>query len=173
MAVLPIKTYGNPCLTRKNDKVKLITPEVINLINDMIETMYTAKGVGLAAPQVGVNKQIIVVDVGDVVGKHELIVLVNPELLAWEGSEELEEGCLSCPNVSVKMKRAQRITLQGINREGEKVIREDSGYQARALQHELDHLMGKLIVDSVGFLKKLKLKRKLKKRVKAGIKAEI
>ncbi len=164
MSSLNIKTYGDPCLRRKNEDIKQVTPEVVKLVNDMLETMYAYKGVGLAAPQVGVNKNLVVVDVGDVSGKHELVVLINPVLLSKEGIEIMEEGCLSCPRVSVKVKRAKKTVVQAINQKGEKIIREDSGFLARAIQHEMDHLKGKLIVDFAGFFEKIKLKSKMNKK---------
>jgi len=163
MTILNIKTYGDPCLRRKCEDIKEVTPEVVNFINDMLETMYAYKGIGLAAPQVGVNKNLVIVDVGDLTGKHELIVLINPEMLSKEGAEDMEEGCLSCPGASVKVKRAKKTTVQALNQRGEKIIREDLGMNSRAIQHEMDHLKGKMIVDFAGFLQKIKLKRKLKK----------
>jgi len=163
MSILTIKTYGEPCLRKKNEDIKEVTPEVIKLANDMLETMYANKGIGLAAPQVGVNKNLLIVDVGDVSGKHELVVLINPELLSKSGSETLEEGCLSCPKASVKVKRAKKTVVQAINQKGEKIIREDTGFLSRAIQHEMDHLQGKLIVDFAGFFEKIKLRRKMKK----------
>jgi peptide deformylase len=164
MSILTIKTYGDPCLRKPNEDIREVTPEVLKLVNDMLETMYANKGIGLAAPQVGVNKNLVVVDVGDVTGKHELVVLINPELLSKEGTETMDEGCLSCPRASVKVKRAKKTVVQAINQKGEKVIREDTGFQSRAIQHEMDHLKGKLIVDFAGFLEKIKLKRKMKKK---------
>ena len=164
MSILAIKTYGDPCLRRKSEDVKEVTPELLKLVNDMLETMYANKGVGLAAPQVGINKNLLVVDVGDVLGKHELVVLINPEMLSKEGTDFLEEGCLSCPKASVRVKRAKKTVVQAINQKGEKIIREDSGFLSRAIQHEMDHLNGKLIIDSAGFFEKIKLKSKMKKR---------
>lgn len=164
MSIMAIKTYGDPCLRKKNEDIKEVTPEVLKLVNDMLETMYAHKGVGLAAPQVGVNKNLVVVDVGDMTGKHELVVLINPELLSKEGVEVMEEGCLSCPKASVKVKRAKKTVVQGMNQKGEKIIREDSGFLSRAIQHEMDHLKGKLIVDFAGFFEKIKLKNKMNKK---------
>ncbi|MDD5353978.1 MAG: peptide deformylase [bacterium] len=163
---MAIKTYGDPCLRKKNEDIKEVTPEVLKLVNDMLETMYAHKGVGLAAPQVGVNKNLLVVDIGDMSGKHELVVLINPELLSKEGAEIMEEGCLSCPQASVKVKRAKKTVVQAINQKGEKIIREDSGFLSRAIQHEMDHLKGKLIVDFAGFFEKIKLKSKMKKKAR-------
>lgn len=161
MGILPVKTYGEDCLRRKCEEVKKVTPEILRLINNMVETMYAAKGVGLAAPQIGVNKKIIVVDVGEVVGKHELIILLNPKIIKSEGAETAEEGCLSCPGINILVKRAKKVIVEGLNQKGEKVVREDSGLTARALQHEIDHVQGKLIVDYAGFMQRYKLKRKL------------
>jgi peptide deformylase len=164
MSILAIKTYGDNCLRKRNEDIREVTPEVLNLVNDMLETMYANKGIGLAAPQVGVNKNLLVVDVGDVSGKHELVVLINPVILSKEGAEIMEEGCLSCPKAFVKVKRAKKTVIQAINQKSEKIIREDSGFLSRAIQHEMDHLRGKLIVDFAGFFEKIKLKRKLIKR---------
>lgn len=164
MGILPIKTYGEQCLRQKCEEVMKVTPEVLRLINDMIETMYAAKGVGLAAPQIGVNKKIVIVDVGDMVGKHELIILLNPKVVKGEGVETMEEGCLSCPGINIPVKRAKKVVVQGLNQKGEKIIREDSGLTARALQHEIDHVQGKLIIDYTGFIQKHKLRWHLRRR---------
>ncbi|MDD5491659.1 MAG: peptide deformylase [bacterium] len=161
---MAIKTYGDPCLRKKNEDIKEVTPEVLKLVNDMLETMYANKGVGLAAPQVGVNKNLVVVDVGDVSGKHELVVLINPEFLSKEGAEVMEEACLSCPRAAVRIRRAKKTVVQAINQKGEKIIREDTGFLSRAIQHEMDHLKGKLIIDSAGFFEKIKLISKMKKK---------
>lgn len=166
MTVLAIKTFGEPCLRQKCEEVKKITPALLQLTRDMTETMYAAKGVGLAAPQIGINKKIIVVDVGDVVGKHELIVLFNARILKKDGTEVMEEGCLSCPGITVSVTRAKTIVVEGMNQKGEKVVREAHGFIARALQHEIDHIQGKLIIDSAGILQQFAFKRKLKKQKK-------
>lgn len=165
MSILTIRTYGDPCLRKKNEDIKEVTPEIIRLVNDMLETMYTNKGIGLAAPQVGINKNLLIVDIGDISGKHELVVLINPELLSKEGVETLEEGCLSCPKTVVKVKRAKKTVVQAMNQKGEKIVREDTGFLSRAIQHEMDHLKGKMIIDFAGLFEKIKLKRKMKKQI--------
>ena len=123
----------------------------------MAQTMYRANGVGLAAPQVGVDKKMIVVDAGD-----GLISLINPKILKKEGKSVLEEGCLSIPEITVKIERAEKVVVEGLNEEGITVSIAAEGLKAHALQHEIDHLRGVLIIDYANFKKKLALRRKLR-----------
>ncbi|MGE5530379.1 MAG: peptide deformylase [Patescibacteria group bacterium] len=142
MAVLQIVTEGHPVLRRKAKPVGKLTKRLAKLARDMIETMYEAKGVGLAAPQVDVPERLIVVDVG-----QGLVVLFNPAIARAEGSERDVEACLSIPGRSGYVTRAARVVVEGMNRQGRLERVEASGYFARALQHEIDHLDGILFID--------------------------
>jgi peptide deformylase len=160
MAILEIREYGEPVLREKSLAVKEITPEILNLIRDMAETMYTASGVGLAAPQVGVSKRIIIID-----GEEEgLIVLINPTMVKSEGEVIEEEGCLSIPGVYSEVKRSSKVTVKALNESGEPIKITKEGLIARALQHEIDHLEGILFVDRIGKVKRQLLLNKLKKQ---------
>ena len=160
MAILEIKEYGEPVLREKSLPVKEITPEILNLIRDMAETMYAASGVGLAAPQVGVTKRIIIID-----GEEEgLIVLVNPMMVKSEGEVIEEEGCLSIPGVYSEVKRSLKVTVKALNESGDPIEITKEGLMARALQHEIDHLEGILFVDRIGKVKRQLLLNKLKKQ---------
>lgn len=160
MAILEIKEYGEPVLREKSLPVKEITPEILNLIRDMAETMYAASGVGFAAPQVGVTKRIIIID-----GEEEgLIVLVNPMMVKSEGEVIEEEGCLSIPGVYSEVKRSSKVTVKALNESGEPIKITKEGLMARALQHEIDHLEGILFVDRIGKVKRQLLLNKLKKQ---------
>ncbi len=141
MAIRPIRKMGDPVLKSKCSPVKTIDESLERLIQDMADTMYDAPGVGLAAPQIGVNKKVVVYDVGE-----GLQVLLNPEIIEEGEEEEGAEGCLSVPGEERAIKRATWIKVRGLNRRGEKVEKEFSGFSARVLQHEIDHLQGKLIV---------------------------
>jgi len=159
MAVLELLTYPNPLLKKKTEKVEKIDGAVKKLIRDMAETMYFHKGVGLAAPQVGVSKQIITIDAG-----KSLLCLINPKLVSKEGEIQMEEGCLSCPEVSLTITRYKKVTLKGLNPDGEEVVIEGEELLARIFQHEIDHLEGVLIIDRVSPLKRELIKKKLKKK---------
>ena len=142
MAVYQIVEMGDPVLREKARPVPRITPNVIKLLENMADTMYHAKGVGLAAPQVGVSKQIVVIDVGD-----GLIELINPEIILKEGLETDFEGCLSIPGLTGEVPRAAKVVVRAENRDGDMVEYEGEGLLARAFQHEIDHLAGILFVD--------------------------
>lgn len=160
MAILEIKEYGEPVLREKSLPVKEITPEILNLIKDMAETMYTASGVGLAAPQVGVSKRIIITD-----GEEEgLIVLINPTIIESEGEVIKEEGCLSVPDIYSQVKRSSKVTIKALNESGEPIKITKEGLIARALQHEIDHLNGILFIDKIGRMERQILLNKLKKK---------
>ena len=163
MSLLDIKKYPETVLKERCAEVKEIDEEILSLIDNMIETMYAAPGVGLAATQVGVSKRVIVADPS--VGKDPdaLIVLINPEIIHTEGKIEEEEGCLSVPGVESKVKRYEKVKVKGLNREGKEVIVEAEGLLARALQHEIDHINGLLFVDRLSRAKKVIVKGKLKK----------
>ncbi len=159
MAILEIKEYGEPVLREKALPVKEITPEILNLIKDMAETMYTASGVGLAALQVGVPKRIILVD-----GEEDgLIVLINPIIIKSEGEVVAEEGCLSVPDIYSQVKRSSKVTIKALNENGDPIEITEEGLTARALQHEIDHLDGILFIDRIGRMERQILLNKLKK----------
>ncbi len=163
MAVLEIKRYPEEVLKKKALPVENINGDLQHLVNDMIETMYAASGVGLAAPQVGISKRLIVIDVGTRGEEHPLVVLINPEIVDTDGLIDSEEGCLSLPGQSMTLKRAGRIVVKGLNMESKSVEVEATGLLSRALQHEIDHLDGILIVDrlnpiKMGFFKERCLK---------------
>jgi peptide deformylase len=170
MAVREICKYPDPVLTEKAAKVEVIDDGLRKLVQDMAETMYEAHGVGLAAPQVGVSKRVIVVDVSHVEeGEGRLLVLINPELAGAEGSEFSEEGCLSLPGFKAEVRRSVKVTVRGRDIKGRDVAVEAEGLMARALQHEIDHLEGTLILDRAGFLSREFYKKRLKTGlVKAG-----
>ncbi len=159
MAILEIKEYGEPVLREKALPLKEITPEILNLVKDMAETMYADSGVGLAASQVGVSKRIILVD-----GEEDgLIVLINPMIVKSEGEVVAEEGCLSIPGIYSQVKRASKVTVKALNENGDPIEITKEALIARALQHEIDHLDGILFVDRIGRMERQMLLDKLKK----------
>jgi peptide deformylase len=163
MAVRPILTHPDAVLRRKAEPVTAIDADLQRLIDDMIETMYAAPGIGLAAPQVGVPLQVFVVDVSSGKDPHALMTFINPELLRLEGRVREDEGCLSVPGVYGVTPRAQKVQLRGLNRTGEMVEVEGEGLFARALQHETDHLQGFLFFDRMGPVGRDLIKRKYKR----------
>lgn len=142
MAIRQIRKYGDDILRKKCRKVETVNDRMKTLLDDMLETMYINKGVGLAAPQVGILRRAIVVDVGE-----GAIKLVNPEIMESEGSQIDYEGCLSIPGASGKVDRPQRIKVKAIDENGKEIVFEKTGYFARALCHEIDHLDGTLFID--------------------------
>jgi peptide deformylase len=161
---LPIVSYGAEVLRRPAQPVSEIDEEILKLIEDMVETMLAAPGVGLAAPQVGVSKRIIVVrSLEDPEGK-DYFVLINPEIVSAQGEEVAEEGCLSVPEFRDEIGRAEKVRVKGLDHEGRPVEMEGVGLMARILQHEIDHLNGLLYFDRLSPAKRDIIKRKLKKR---------
>jgi len=154
MSVREIIKYPGKVLREKTHRVTDCDAELDKLIDDMIETMYAAPGVGLAANQVGVSKQVVVIDVGVRDEKSPLFVLINPEIVNLEGEVEAEEGCLSVPDYTTVLKRAMKVCVKGLDRNGKPVEIEAEGLLARALQHEIDHLNGILFVDRMGRIRK-------------------
>ena len=142
MALRTIRVEGDPVLGKVCREVTEVTPKIVTLIDDMLETMYEANGVGLAAPQVGVSLRVVVIDVGD-----GLVELINPEIVASEGSETSTEGCLSFPGMWGEVERFTCVTVQGMDRHGKPVAIKGTDMLARALQHEIDHLDGVLFVE--------------------------
>jgi len=166
MALLAIKKYPEKILKQKAASVESIDAHTHHLIVDMIETMHAARGVGLAANQVGIPKRVCVIDVSLKEDKKPLIVLINPLIIEKEGIVEDEEGCLSIPGYMTTIKRAERVYVRGLNREGKTVEIEGAGLLARALQHEIDHLDGLLIIDRISPIKREFFKRRYKKSLK-------
>jgi len=162
MALLPILEYPDPRLKKVAAPVAAVTPEIRKLVRDMAETMYAAPGVGLAATQVDVHKRIIVIDVSE--DKDELRVFINPELLAAEGEAECEEGCLSVPGYYDKVTRAARIRVRALDQTGEPFELSADGLLAVCVQHEMDHLVGKVFVEYLSPLKRARLATKLRKK---------
>ncbi len=168
MAIISILKYGEPLLLEKSLPIEKIDDEIRRFIDDMVETMYAADGIGLAAPQVRELKQIIVVDIS--AGEHpeELIVLINPEIKAEEGSVVSEEGCLSFPDITLEIERPRYVRVRGLSPEGKELELEAEGLLACALTHEIDHLNGILIIDRASPLKRDLIVRKIRKKIKAG-----
>lgn len=142
MAVLPLKFVGDSVLRRKADKVDKVDKAIARLLDDMVDTMYSSNGVGLAAPQVGVSKRLFVADVGD-----GPIRLVNPRLVSHLGRASGSEGCLSIPGIYGQVERYKQVTVKGLDEAGETVVYEVGGLLAVVFQHEMDHLDGQLFTD--------------------------
>jgi peptide deformylase len=164
MALLPILEYPDPRLKKVATLVGAVTAEIRKLVADMAETMYAAPGVGLAATQVNVHKQVIVIDVSE--HRDELRVFINPELLDAEGEAESEEGCLSVPGYYDKVSRAARVRVRAQNGRGESYELAAEGLLAVCVQHEMDHLRGKVFVEYLSPLKRARLKSRLRKKHK-------
>jgi peptide deformylase len=167
--VRKIVKYGEPVLETKAKTVEQFdTPELKQTIEDMFETMYAAKGVGLAAPQIGLSQRISVIDIS--VGEDETkkLVLINPEITFREGEQVGEEGCLSIPGFREPVKRANRVSVKAQNERGEQVDLEGDELLARAFEHEIDHLNGVLFISHLSALKRDIIRRKIKKLQKAG-----
>ncbi len=164
----PIVRHGAAVLHRPAELVAEITHEIDALVDDMIQTMYAAPGIGLAAPQVGVGKRVFVCDIS--VGRNPsgLLVFINPEFVEREGMQLEEEGCLSVPGFNATVARPARAVLKGLDRHGEPQSVDASGLLARCFQHEMDHLDGTLFVDRLRGLQKDLIVRKIKKLAKAG-----
>lgn len=162
MAILDILTYPDPRLYKVAAEVTEVNDEIRQLVRDMAETMYDAPGIGLAATQVDVHKQVIVMDLSE--DKSQLRVFINPKILNKCGTQDYEEGCLSVPGVYDVVTRAESITVEALNEHGEKFTLEADGLLAVCIQHEIDHLLGKVFVEYLSSLKQSRIKNKLKKR---------
>jgi len=165
MSKLTILEYPDPRLRTKAQPVAVFDAALQTLIDDMFETMYDAPGIGLAATQVNVHKQLLVLDVSE--EKNAPLVLVNPKILAREGSQVYQEGCLSVPNIYADVERADRIMVEAADRRGQPLNFEADGLLAVCIQHEMDHLIGKLFVDYLSPLKRELVRRKLEKQRRA------
>jgi peptide deformylase len=168
MAIRPIVKYGEPVLHSKATPVERIDDDVRSLLTDMVETMYAAPGIGLAAPQVGVSLRVVVIDLSVGEDKAQLIRLVNPEILEREGEQRLEEGCLSIPGYGGAPVRPARVTVRGLDPEGRERVLTGTDLLARAFCHEVDHLDGLVFVDRLSPLKRDLMKRRLRKRAREG-----
>jgi peptide deformylase len=167
--IYPIVKYGEPVLETKAAIVtEFDTPELHKLLDDMFESMYAARGVGLAAPQIGISQRIAVIDCSTGEDPAQKIVLINPEILKAEGSQAGEEGCLSVPGFREPVTRGKRVTVKAQNAKGEWFEMTGEDLLARALLHETDHLNGTLYISHVSVLKRDLIKRKIRKLVKAG-----
>ncbi len=166
MSILTIRNCLDPVLHKKCELIKNIADDLVVLSKDMIETMFEAPGAGLAANQVGVSIQLIVVDMGMGTDKADPIVVINPVITASDEEILAEEGCLSIPDVFAEVKRAKRVELKGVDLKGNDVRYEVEDYLARAFQHEMDHLNGVLFWDNLGKIKRDLLRRKFKKKLK-------
>ena len=162
MSVIKILQYPNPLLREKSHPLESVREEKI-LIRDLIDTMRSSKGAGLAAVQIGVLKRIIAVDVTPKSPGHGLIVLANTVIIRFEGEKTVREGCLSIPEYLADIKRKGSVSVRGLDREGESVTVESSGFEAIALQHEIDHLDGVLFIDRIESVRSL-FKRRVKEK---------
>jgi len=162
MALLHILRYPDERLHTVASRVDRVDDEIRQLIKDMAETMYAAPGVGLAATQVDVHKRVIVIDVWET--RDQLKVFVNPEILASSGESEFEEGCLSVPGIFEKVRRAERITVRAMDAGGETFELDADGLLAVCIQHEMDHLQGKVFLDYLSRLKQQRILKRLKKQ---------
>lgn len=164
----PILKLGDKILNDPTQPVDVITPEIERLIDDMIETMYAAPGIGLAAPQIGVSKRIFVIDTSLGRNPADLHTMINPQFVEREGMQLEEEGCLSVPGFTATVARPERVVVKGLNRRGDEHTITGTGLLARALQHEMDHLNQCLFVDRLRGISKDLIVRKIKKLQKAG-----
>lgn len=160
--VLTILEYPDPRLRKVASRVGTVTPDIRRLVRDMAETMYTAPGIGLAATQVDVHKRVIVLDISD--ARDELRVFIDPEILTSDGEAEREEGCLSVPGYYDKVTRAAKIRVRALGADGAPFELEADGLLAVCIQHEMDHLEGKVFVDRLSPLKRARLAGKLRKK---------
>jgi peptide deformylase len=162
MSILPILQYPDERLNKVEKKVTTVTHVTEKLIADMAQTMYAAPGVGLAATQVDVHLQIIVIDISET--HDDLLVLINPELTYSEGENKCEEGCLSVPRIYDYVRRAEKIAIRALNEKGEEFTLKAEGLLSVCIQHEMDHLQGKVFVEHLSQLKQVRIRAKLKKR---------
>ena len=159
MAILDILHFPDPRLRTKAQPVEKVDDDLRKLIDDMFDTMYDAPGIGLAATQVNVHKRIVVIDISE---EHDdPLCLINPEIIARDGEEEMDEGCLSVPGVYEKVVRADHIRIRTLTREGDTIEFDAEGLLAVCIQHELDHLDGKLFIDYLSNLKRQRIRKKL------------
>lgn len=166
MAILDILHFPDPRLRTRAEGVVTVDDQVCRLVDDMLETMYQAPGIGLAATQVNVHQRILVIDISS--EQNEPVVFINPEILEKYGSEEMDEGCLSVPGIYERVERSERIRVRALDRNGQAFELEAEGLLAVCIQHEMDHLEGKLFVDYLSQLKRRRIRRKLEKQRRQG-----
>ncbi|SEF58610.1 peptide deformylase [Nitrosomonas ureae] len=162
MAILKILQYPDEKLHTVAAPVGQVTDKIRTLINDMAETMYAAPGIGLAATQVDVHERVIVIDTSE--ARNDLLVLINPEIMASNGISDYEEGCLSVPGIYGKVQRAESVTIRALNAQGESFVLDADGLLAVCIQHEMDHLAGKVFIEYWSRLKQVRTLAKLKKK---------
>lgn len=171
MAILEILKYPDPFLKKKTKPVEIINADIEKLISDMTETMYFAKGIGLAANQVGVDKRVVVLDVPDEDDRKDykkgenLIAIINPEIIEQDGEINYEEGCLSVPGFNADVKRFASVNIRGLDKNSRDIEIDAHGLFAIALQHEVDHLNGMLFIDRLSRLKREFIKKKILKAI--------
>ena len=167
--IYPIVKFGNPVLEHEAATItEFDTPDLNQLVEDMFESMYAAKGVGLAAPQIGIGKKIAVIDVSNGENPADKLVLINPKILHMEGKQVGEEGCLSIPGFREQVRRAKRVTVRAQTAKGEEFEKTGEDLLARAFLHETEHLHGRLYITHISALKRDLIKRKIKKMQRAG-----
>lgn len=147
MAIRIVREYGDEILTKRSKEVEVVDNKIKELIDDMIETLHKYNGVGLAAPQVGVLKRVVVIDIYE--EGTDVFVLINPEIIETKGEQTVEEGCLSFPNQYAKIVRPEEITIKALDRNGQKIKLEGKGLLAQAIAHEIDHLNGELFIGKI------------------------
>lgn len=167
MSVLKICRYGDPVLRQKSKPVEEISADTRKLVGDMLETLYAAPGVGLAAVQVGVPLRVVVIDIRPE-GKRQPLVLINPKITGQKGKMEDEEGCLSLPGYNTLVKRPRYVRVEAVNDKGFPIVIEGEDLLSRALQHEIDHLDGKLFIDKLSIWTRKKIEMDIKKKRKKG-----
>lgn len=165
MALLDILHFPDPRLRKVSKPVEQVDKSINMLLDDMLETMYEAPGIGLAAPQINVHRRVVTIDVSE--ERDSPVFLINPVILAKEGTEEMEEGCLSVPEQFAKVTRAEAVEVEYLDRDGKRQTLETDGLLAVCIQHEIDHLDGKLFVDYISPLKRTRIRRKMEKMFKA------
>lgn len=167
MAILNILNYPDERLRTKAEPVENVDGRIVQLVDDMFETMYTAPGIGLAATQVDVHQQIIVMDITE--DKSQPLTFINPEIVAKDGVQAIDEGCLSVPGIYEPVERARHIQVRAIDKQGNPFEMEVEDLLAVCIQHEMDHLRGKLFVDYLSQLKRQRIRKKLQKQQKLAI----
>ncbi len=166
--ILPILKYGAPELRKVSSPIDSFNGELEEIVKNMIETMYASPGIGLAAPQVGLNIRLTTIDLSVGEDKSKLIILCNPEIISSEGAQKCEEGCLSVPDFNEIVTRPLKMVVRGLDHRGEEIQIEAEELLARCLSHEIDHLNGILFVDHLSPLKKSLIRNRIKKLSKAG-----
>jgi len=163
-----VRKYPDPVLAQAGEKVTDFGPDIAQLVDEMFESMYAAQGIGLAAPQIGISKQITVIDTSFKERPEDKLVLINPEVIERRGKQNEEEGCLSLPDIREKVQRAEWVKVRAQDVKGEFFEVEGTELRSRALQHEIDHLHGILFIDRLSRLKREMVLRRIKKLIKNG-----